>query len=52
MTVAHNYYARRPDGTTAVERFFGQKPDDLFAWLLARIEPPALPRAGRLREAA
>lgn len=52
LTVLHNYYARRPDGTTAAERFFGQKPDDLFAWLLARIEPPALPRARRLREAA
>jgi hypothetical protein len=52
LAVLHNYYARRPDGTTAAERFFGQKPDDLFSWLLARIEPPALPRARRLKEAA
>ncbi|MFI0607578.1 MAG: DUF6399 domain-containing protein [Anaerolineae bacterium] len=52
LTVLHNYYARRADGTTAAERFFGQKPDDLFAWLLARTDPPALPRARRLKEAA
>jgi hypothetical protein len=52
LTVLHNYYARRPDGTTAAERFFGQTPDDLFDWLLARLDVPAQPRAKRLRLAA
>lgn len=42
LTVLHNYWIRRPDGTTAAERFFGKKPDDLFEWLLKRF--PQLPR--------
>lgn len=47
LTVVHNYFARRPDGTTAAERFFGSPPRDLFAWLLQRIQPP--PRPGSTR---
>src|SRR5205807_200495 len=30
LTTLHNYLIRRPDGTTAAERFFGAKPGDLF----------------------
>ena len=52
LTTIANYYARRDDGTTAAERFFGQEPDDLFTWLLDRTEVPAQPRAKRLRLAA
>lgn len=52
LTTIANFYTRRPDGTTAAERFFGQPPDDLFEWLLARMDPPPSPRAKRLRLAA
>jgi len=34
LTVIHNFWSRREDGTTAAERFFEQKPLDLFEWLL------------------
>jgi hypothetical protein len=34
LTVMHNFWSRRDDGTTAAERFFEQKPCDLFEWLL------------------
>lgn len=52
LTTIANFYARRADGTTAAERFFGHKPDDLFDWLLARLDVPAQPRAARLKQAA
>lgn len=52
LTTIADYYARRADGTTAAERFFGQKPDDLFDWLLARCDVPAQPRSARLKRAA
>lgn len=42
LTVLHNYWAERPDRTTAAERFFGAKPQPLFEWLLERM--PDLPR--------
>jgi hypothetical protein len=42
LTVIHNYVIKRPDGTTAAERFFGQKHKDAFSWLLNRM--PDLPR--------
>ncbi len=38
LTVLHNYFIKRADGTTAAERFFGQKPRDLFEWLLDKVE--------------
>ncbi len=34
LTVMHNFWSQRDDGTTAAERFFEQKPCDLFEWLL------------------
>ena len=43
----HNYFIRRPDGTTAAERFYGRQPRDLFAWLLDRLSIPARPHARR-----
>jgi len=43
LTVLHNYWVKRPDDTTAAERFFGQKPRDLFAWLLERLPDPPRP---------
>jgi hypothetical protein len=47
LTIVHNYYIRRPDETTAAERFFGTKPDDLFEWLVAHLDPPARPAKQR-----
>jgi len=47
LTVVHNYYATRSDGTTAAERFFGAKPRDLFGWLVDHLDMPARPAAKR-----
>ena len=46
-TVVHNYCIKRPDGTTAAERIFGNKPKDLFEHLLARLDLPARPAKQR-----
>lgn len=51
LTVVHNYWLKRGDGTTAAERFFGTKPQDLFAWLLERLPWPTRP-ARRRRKVA
>lgn len=42
-TVIHNYFIRRPDGTTAAERFFGNAPASLFGHLLAVTDYPSAP---------
>jgi hypothetical protein len=34
----HNFFLTRPDGTTAAERFFGQKPRSMFTAILASVE--------------
>jgi hypothetical protein len=47
LTVIHNYLVQRADGTTAAERFFGQKHKDVFSWLLERL--PDLPRPAQQR---
>ena len=47
LKVLHNYLARRPDGTTAAERFYGAPSRDLFAWLLDHIAIPSRPRSRR-----
>ena len=47
LRVIHNYVIRRPDGTTAAERFFGSKPRDVFEWLLVQLPMPARPRLKR-----
>src|SRR5262249_2343332 len=55
LTVVHNYYLTRTDGTTAAERFFGSKPVDLFDWLMDHLEVPGRPAAKRsktIRKAA
>jgi hypothetical protein len=51
LTVVHNYYVTRSDGTTAAERFFGSKPADLFVWLVDHLEVPARPAAKRSKVA-
>ena len=47
--VLHNYFSHRKDGTTAAERFFHQKPKDVFCWLLERVSWPVRPRSRRRR---
>ena len=51
LTTVHNYVLAREDGTTAAERFFGQKPLDLFEWLLDTMPLPPRPAPRRPRVA-
>jgi hypothetical protein len=43
LTAVHNFLRVRPDGTTAAERFFGQKPRSKFAAILESVEIPPAP---------
>jgi hypothetical protein len=43
LTAVHNFLLTRPDGTTAAERFFGQKPRSMFAAILGAVEIPPAP---------
>ena len=52
LTVVHNFFLRRLDGTTAAERFFGAKPAVLFDHLLLRLPMPKRPAARRTRSPA
>ena len=47
--VLHNYFSKRKDGTTAAERFFHQKPKDIFCWLLERVSWPVRPRSKKCK---
>jgi Family of unknown function (DUF6399) len=38
FTAIHHFFLTRPDGTTAAERFFGQKPRSMFAAILESVE--------------
>jgi len=44
LVVIHNFFSKRKDKTTAAERFFQQKPKDLFDWLLDKVSWPVRPR--------
>jgi hypothetical protein len=43
LTAVHNFFLTRSDGTTAAERFFGQKPRSMFAAILGAVEIPPAP---------
>ena len=43
LTAIHNFFLTRADGTTAAERFVGQKPRAMFAAILASVEIPPAP---------
>jgi hypothetical protein len=43
LTTVHNFFLTRPDGTTAAERFFGQKPRSMFAAILDSVDLPPAP---------
>jgi hypothetical protein len=42
-TAMRNFFLTRPDGTTAAERFFGQKPRLMFAAILEAVEVAPAP---------
>lgn len=44
LTIVHNFEVRRWDGTTAAERFFEAKHDNLFESLVANVQIPDRPR--------
>lgn len=52
LTVIHNFHIRRPDRSTAADRFFGAPHDALFEWLLDHLDVPARPRSHAQRRAA
>jgi len=43
LTAVHNFFLTRPDGTTAAERFFGQKPRSMLIAILGAVEIPPAP---------
>jgi hypothetical protein len=43
LTAVHHFFLTRADGTTAAERFFGQKPRSMFAAILASVDLPPAP---------
>ena len=43
LRAVHTFLLTRPDGTTAAERFFGQKPRSMFAAILESVEIPPAP---------
>jgi hypothetical protein len=43
LTAVHNFFLTRADGTTAAQRFFGQKPRSMFAAILQSVELPPAP---------
>lgn len=44
LTVVHNYHTQRMDGTTAAERFFKVKHENLFELLVATVRIPGRPQ--------
>jgi hypothetical protein len=49
LTALHNFAIKRPDGTTAAERFFAQPHPSLFEQVLERMPWPARPARRRPR---
>ena len=47
LTAVHNFHVRRPDSTTAAERFFGRAHTQLFEQLIAHVPLPPRPRRRR-----
>ena len=50
ITVIHNYFKNRSDGTTAAERFFKTKIPDPFEWLVENMGDLPLPRKSTRRK--
>jgi len=47
LTIIHNYYLKRSDGTTAAERLFGRKFADPFEWLVEHMGDLPLARRSK-----
>ena len=47
LTIIHNYYLKRSDGTTAAERLFGRKFADPFEWLVEHMGDLPLARTSK-----
>jgi hypothetical protein len=47
LTVVHNFYLTRPDGSTAAQRFFAQDHRNLFDYLLTQVDLPGRPAQKR-----
>jgi hypothetical protein len=43
LTAMHHFFLTRADGTTAAERFLGQKPRSMFAAILQSVDLPPTP---------
>ena len=52
LTALHNYFIKRTDGKTAAERFFEDKPADLFHAILDRVGLPPRPKTPVRRNCA
>ncbi len=52
LTVIHNFHLKRPDGRTAAERFFENKPINMFEWLVKKMLLPARPRRNKIKMAS
>ncbi len=48
QTVLHNYYLKRPDGTTAAERLFRKEFPDPIVWVIERMGDLPLPRCQKV----
>jgi hypothetical protein len=49
LTTIHHFFLTHSDGTTAAERFFGQKPRSMFAAILDSVDLPPAPRSPQRR---
>ncbi len=49
LTAVHNFFIKRPDGTSAAERFFDSKPRKMFEFLLGKVNSPGRPAKKRRR---
>jgi len=49
LTTIHNFFLTHSDGTTAAERFLGQKPRSVFAAILDTVDLPPAPRSPQRR---
>ena len=47
LKIIHNYGLKRPDGTTAAQRLFGQPFPDLFEWVLEQMDELPQPRKSK-----
>lgn len=52
LTIIHNFWIKRDDHTTAIERLFKTKPPDVFEWLTEHINYLPLPRVRQLQTLA